>query len=192
MLRLSRGNKDGRSTDDSTHDESEKDTKKSKHKTRTSSRNSPLVSPTVVCDLSEDSPTKIKIINVGNINSESKTGNVPKPDGVGEIQEQKAIEIQEDSQMSDTLDIALPVDEPPPPKQPEAVEEKIVSDSNESKITVTSAGTNEDLGKSVSEKSDVRDDTKQFSPKKSTSASPRYCDDLFNGSFHHDHQITLI
>lgn len=49
--------------------------KKSKHLTRTSSRNSPSLSESskVVCDVSEESPTKIKIINVSNLSLDKKS-----------------------------------------------------------------------------------------------------------------------
>lgn len=112
MFRLGRSGKDSRSTDDSAHEESEKESKKSKHRSRTSSKNSPLVSPTVVCDVSGDSPTKIKIINVSHMNVENKLESVAKIDSdKTEKFEEKTvapIEILDDSQSSQTLDIALP------------------------------------------------------------------------------------
>lgn len=115
MFRLSRSGKDSRSTDDSAHEESEKESKKSKHRSRTSSKNSPLVSPTVVCDVSGDSPTKIKIINVSHMSVENKMESVAKIDSdkTEKLEEKTVapIEILEDSQSSQTLDISLPVEQ---------------------------------------------------------------------------------
>lgn len=114
-FRLGRSGKDSRSTDDSAHEESEKESKKSKHRSRTSSKNSPLVSPNVVCDVSGDSPTKIKIINVSHMSTENKFESISKIDSdkTEHLDEKISvpIEILEDSQSSQTLDIALPAEQ---------------------------------------------------------------------------------
>lgn len=175
MLRLSRGNKDGRSTDDSTHEESEKDSKKSKHKIRSSSRNS----PTVVCDLSEESPTKIKIINVSNISTENKGGNVSKielsSDSIEKTQHLKPLDFTEDSQMSDTLDIALPADEPLPPKINPVESEGTVLCQLEPNRETSNVSNSEEPGKGDSEKThSLKDDVKQSDEKKPPPPSPRY------------------
>lgn len=128
MFRLGRSGKDSRSTDDSAHEESEKESKKSKHRSRTSSKNSPLVSPTVVCDVSGDSPTKIKIINVSHMSVENKLESVAKIDSdkTEKLEEKTVapIEILDDSQSSQTLDIALPDEQ----SEIETIEASVIPD----------------------------------------------------------------
>lgn len=128
MFRLGRSGKDSRSTDDSAHEESEKESKKSKHRSRTSSKNSPLVSPTVVCDVSGDSPTKIKIINVSHMSVENKLEIVAKIDSdkTEKLEEKTVapIEILDDSQSSQTLDIALPDEQ----SEIETIEASVIPD----------------------------------------------------------------
>jgi hypothetical protein len=171
MLRLSRGPRDSRSTDDSTQEEPEKDAKKSKHRTRTSSRNSPLVSPTVVCDMSEGSPTKIKIINVSHLSTESKgTKSVSE-----EVSEPKSENILEISQASDTLDIALPTEDSQTIEseinKSEVIEEKIEE-------LVEDKETKDSPKPEVSEESEPvekkEESSRKSPPSKSASPSPRY------------------
>lgn len=105
--------------------------------------------------------------------SENKIANIPKPDEKDNTQVQNASEVQEDSMMSDTLDIALPSDEPPSHKPPDVKEGKDVTNAVFDNKEANNC--NEDQCTSVSEISDpIKDDSKQFSPKKATSSSQRY------------------
>lgn len=178
MLRLSRGPRDSRSTDDSTQEEQEKDTKKSKHRTRTSSRNSPLVSPSVVCDVSEGSPTKIKIINVSHLNTENK-GAKPASEGVAD-NESKSEQILEISQTSDTLDIALPTEESQTIEaevgggtvEEDKKEDPIVENK---KHTETKESTPKpDVSQILDAEEKIEETNKKPSPRKPASPSPRY------------------
>ncbi|XP_054284008.1 apoptotic chromatin condensation inducer in the nucleus isoform X2 [Macrosteles quadrilineatus] len=178
--RLSRMPRDSRSTDESTQEETEKDTKKSKHRTRTSSRNSPLVSPTVVCDMSEGSPTKIKIINVSHLNTENKSAKQ-----AGEVvdTESKSEQILELSQ-SDTLDIALPneesqiieaeVNESVAEKKNEEQKKEKTPDTKEnspkSEVGDDSKDKGKEVGLPVEEKKE--DKSAEVSPRKTASPSP--------------------
>ncbi|KAG8301162.1 hypothetical protein J6590_059567 [Homalodisca vitripennis] len=186
LKRLNRVPRESRSTDDSAHEESEKETKKSKHRTRTSSKNSPLVSPTVICDMSEDSPTKIKIINVSHISTEKGGGSVTKvtSDEVVNERSQELIanQAQDDSQISDTLDIALPADDPPPQVTPEAENKQNTEEKVEEPATNVSVPI--DTSETTNVKESPKDESKpveisggsesaKMSPKTSPTSSPR-------------------